>query len=164
MVSYSQELILPDNLKQYYKLYEEINGSSSFRALETDPIELSKKLEKYDSLFKIKDIDFSRDYRDYAYILAKLGNYEKALEYYELCFKHNSIDAKGFEHCKKYFEKDTLLFNQKKEEFYLKYPPKLYNEKELEQLFVLVKDKPIELGVILAAFYGLRRSEAVGLK
>ena len=39
-----------------------------------------------------------------------------------------------------------------------------YNEKELEQLFELVKGKPIELGVILAAFYGLRRSEAIGLK
>ncbi len=40
----------------------------------------------------------------------------------------------------------------------------IYNEKELETLFELVKGKPIELGVILAAFYGLRRSEAVGLK
>ena len=40
----------------------------------------------------------------------------------------------------------------------------IYNDKELEELFALVKGKPIELGVILAAFYGLRRSEAVGLK
>jgi integrase len=40
----------------------------------------------------------------------------------------------------------------------------IYNEKELEQLFELVKGKPIEFGVILAAFYGLRRSEAIGLK
>jgi integrase len=39
-----------------------------------------------------------------------------------------------------------------------------YNEQELEQLFELVRGKPIELGVILAAFYGLRRGEAVGLK
>lgn len=39
----------------------------------------------------------------------------------------------------------------------------LYNEKELERLFQIVKGDPIELGVILAAFYGLRRSEAVGL-
>jgi len=39
-----------------------------------------------------------------------------------------------------------------------------YNEKELEQLFGLVKGRTIELGVILAAFYGLRRSEALGLK
>ena len=40
----------------------------------------------------------------------------------------------------------------------------IYNGKELEQLFELTKGKPIELGVILAAFYGLRRSEAIGLK
>ncbi len=39
-----------------------------------------------------------------------------------------------------------------------------YNEKELVHLFEVVKGDPIELGVILAAFYGLRRSEAVGLK
>ncbi len=40
----------------------------------------------------------------------------------------------------------------------------IYNEQELEELFNVVKGKPIELGVILAAFYGLRRSEVVGLK
>ena len=39
-----------------------------------------------------------------------------------------------------------------------------YNEHELEQLFEVSKGDPIELGVILAAFYGLRRSEVVGLK
>lgn len=45
-----------------------------------------------------------------------------------------------------------------------KFSGSIYNEKELEQLFAAVKDDPIELGVILAAFYGLRRSEVVGLK
>lgn len=40
----------------------------------------------------------------------------------------------------------------------------IYNAKELEQLFEVVKGDIIELGVILAAFYGLRRSEVVGLK
>ena len=39
-----------------------------------------------------------------------------------------------------------------------------YNDKELEQLFEAVKGDPMELPVILAAFYGLRRSEVVGLK
>ena len=34
----------------------------------------------------------------------------------------------------------------------------------LETLFAAVKGKPIELAVILGAFYGLRRSEAVGLR
>ena len=40
----------------------------------------------------------------------------------------------------------------------------IYNEEELEKLFEVVRGDPIELGVILAAFYGLRRSEIVGLK
>ena len=39
-----------------------------------------------------------------------------------------------------------------------------YNAKELTVLFDAVKGDPIELGVILAAFYGLRRSEVVGLR
>lgn len=40
----------------------------------------------------------------------------------------------------------------------------IYNDKELGQLFEITKGDPIELGVILAAFYGLRRSEVVGLR
>lgn len=39
-----------------------------------------------------------------------------------------------------------------------------YNGEELEVLFQKVKGTNLELGVILAAFYGLRRSEACGLK
>ncbi len=45
-----------------------------------------------------------------------------------------------------------------------KFVGSIYNAKELEVLFEKVKGDPIELGVILAAFYGLRRSEAVGLQ
>ena len=39
-----------------------------------------------------------------------------------------------------------------------------YNEKELGALFNLVKGTSLELGVFLAAYYGLRRSEVVGLR
>ncbi|MBR5391155.1 MAG: site-specific integrase [Clostridia bacterium] len=39
-----------------------------------------------------------------------------------------------------------------------------YNGEELEKLFAAVKGTDLELGVILAAFYGLRRSEVVGLR
>ncbi len=45
-----------------------------------------------------------------------------------------------------------------------KYTASIYNAKELETLFAVVKGKKIELAVILGAFYGLRRSEVVGLK
>ncbi|MBQ4036816.1 MAG: site-specific integrase [Clostridia bacterium] len=40
----------------------------------------------------------------------------------------------------------------------------IYKGKELEKLFEVVRGDPIELAVILGAFYGLRRSEVVGLK
>jgi len=39
-----------------------------------------------------------------------------------------------------------------------------YDSQELNQLFGAVKDDPVELAVLLAAFYGLRRGEIVGLK
>ena len=39
-----------------------------------------------------------------------------------------------------------------------------YNKAELEVLFEKVKGDPIEFGVVMAAFYGLRREEVVGLK
>lgn len=45
-----------------------------------------------------------------------------------------------------------------------KFVGSIYNAEELGQLFEVVKGDPIELGVILAAFYGLRRSEVVGLR
>lgn len=40
----------------------------------------------------------------------------------------------------------------------------VYNEKELSTLFEVFKGDPLELAVILGSFYGLRRSEIVGLK
>ena len=45
-----------------------------------------------------------------------------------------------------------------------KYTAATCNDKELETLFAVVKGKKIKLAVILGAFYGLRRSEVVGLK
>ncbi|SFF57501.1 Site-specific recombinase XerD [Clostridium cadaveris] len=45
-----------------------------------------------------------------------------------------------------------------------KYVASYYNTKELNKLFKVSKGDPMELAIILAAFYGLRRSEIVGLK
>lgn len=53
-----------------------------------------------------------------------------------------------------------LIERPKKE----KYVGTVYDAEELEILFGIVKEKRIELAVILGAFYGLRRSEVVGLK
>lgn len=40
----------------------------------------------------------------------------------------------------------------------------IYNQRELQQLFLVAKDDPLELPILAAAFYGLRRSEVIGLK
>jgi integrase len=45
-----------------------------------------------------------------------------------------------------------------------KFVGSIYSSAELDILFKIVKGKIIELAVILGAFYGLRRSEVVGLK
>jgi integrase len=48
-----------------------------------------------------------------------------------------------------------------KKEMYL---ASFYDSNELNELFVAVKSTKLELPVLLSAFYGLRRSEAIGLK
>lgn len=45
-----------------------------------------------------------------------------------------------------------------------KFGGSFYDSEEINKLFEVVEDSKIELAVILAAFYGLRRSEVVGLK
>jgi integrase len=46
----------------------------------------------------------------------------------------------------------------------VKFVGAIYNKSELETLFKAAKNDAIEFAVILGAFYGLRRSEVVGLK
>ena len=45
-----------------------------------------------------------------------------------------------------------------------KFKSEIYSGEELEQLFKVIQGDLSEFGVIMAAFYGLRRSEIVGLK
>ena len=45
-----------------------------------------------------------------------------------------------------------------------KYVGTYYNAAQLDQMFKIFKGDPAEFGFITAAFYGLRRSEIVGLK
>ena len=75
------------------------------------------------------------------------ANIRKALQY---AFKLGLIDSNPADRIER----------PKKEKFVGSF----YEEDELNHLFEVVRGDPIELGVILGAFYGLRRSEAVGLK
>ena len=80
-------------------------------------------------------------------VIHRHANIRKALQY---AFKLGLIDSNPADRIER----------PKKERFV----GSVYEEDELNRLFEIVKGDPIELGVILGAFYGLRRSEAVGLK
>ena len=80
-------------------------------------------------------------------VIHRHANIRKALQY---AYKTGLIDSNPA---------DRIQRPKKK-----RYVADVYNARELEELFEAVKGHTLELGVILAAFYGMRRSEAVGLK
>ena len=96
-------------------------------------------------------------------------------DYYTYEMKHNGVSANTVKHCHanihralKYAFKTGLIdvnpadrVDIPKRDVFETEP---YTEKEITQLFEAVKDTPLELIVILTAFYGLRREEVLGLK
>ena len=68
----------------------------------------------------------------------------------------------------KYAVRMDLLMSNPAEKVVLpriqKYVASYYNERELTILFERVRGTLLELGVFLASYYGLRRSEIIGLK
>jgi len=75
------------------------------------------------------------------------ANLHKALKY---AVKHDLIDASPMEKVER--PKST------------KFVGSFYSVTELEQLFQVVRGDPVEFPVLMAAFYGLRRSEIMGLR
>ena len=80
-------------------------------------------------------------------VIHRHANIHKALQY---AFKVGMID----------YNPADRIERPKKEPF----ETEPYNAKELTELFEKVKGTNLELGVLLSAFYGLRREEAIGLK
>ena len=80
-------------------------------------------------------------------VIHRHANIRKALDY---AYKTGMIDSNPADRVQR----------PKKEKFV----SEPYNMEELHQLLEKAKGTSVELGIVLAAFYGLRRSEAVGLK
>jgi tetratricopeptide (TPR) repeat protein len=133
-IAYSQEIILSENVKQYYKLKEELN-EAYLNTNSNSEDALLEALNKYEYLFNVSDKDESNHFWSYANLVAKSGNLQKAIAYFEKAIKHKQKFAQDFDvpRIKRYFEKDTLLYNQKLKEFYE--IPAIYTAKELKLLF-----------------------------
>lgn len=95
--------------------------------------------------------------------------------FYEYCFNELKIKGNTVQHfhanihkAMKYAVKHDLIVANPmdKVERPKSYPFKgsFYSSSELEELFEAVKGDPIEFPVLMAAFYGLRRSEILGLR
>jgi tetratricopeptide (TPR) repeat protein len=130
---YPQEIILSEEVKQYYKLIEETNELIE-KINNNEEGAIQKSLEKYEEIFKMSTKDNSIHFWSYANRLASLGNLQKAVIYFEKAIKHKHKTADDFNSSwvKKYFEKDTSLYNQKLKEFYK--IPITYSARELELL------------------------------
>ena len=92
---------------------------------------------------------------------------------YELRVRNVSANTVRHRHANignalKYAVRMDLLMSNPAEKVVLpriqKYVASYYNERELTVLFERVRGTPLELGVFLASYYGLRRSEIIGLK
>lgn len=96
-------------------------------------------------------------------------------DYYTYEFRERNVSANTVRHrhanignALKYAVRMDLLMSNPAEKVVLpriqKYVASYYNERELTVLFERVRGTPLELGVFLASYYGLRRSEIIGLK
>ncbi len=96
-------------------------------------------------------------------------------DYYTYELRERNVSANTVRHrhanignALKYAVRMDLLMSNPAEKVVLpriqKYVASYYNERELTVLFERVRGTPLELGVFLASYYGLRRSEIIGLK
>jgi len=133
LISYSQEIILSDTILQIYKLREEAN--EYYIRARNDKSAVFKAIEKYDFLFTFSNVDESVRYVDYADLLAQSGDLYKAMIYYDWAFELKRMTARefGISFRKKYFEEDTLLYNNKFKEFNSQMDT-YYTARELELL------------------------------
>ncbi len=78
--------------------------------------------------------------------------------------KHHAIVRTALQYAvKNNFIKENvadIVDKPKREKFYGDF----YNKDELSQLFGIIKNSPIEVPVMIACYYGLRRSEILGLR
>ena len=95
--------------------------------------------------------------------------------FYEYCFNELKVKGSTVQHfhanihkALKYAVKHDLISANPMEKVERpkshKFVGAFYSVEELEQLFQIIKGDPVEFPVLMAAFYGLRRSEIMGLR
>jgi len=147
ILSYSQEIILSENVIHFFKLKEDAD-QAIFKVVpfKADKNTIREAIDKCEILFKFSENSIINKSLNYADLLAEYGDLEKAIQYYEIAFNHQKMTAEefGYPRREKYFEKDTLLYKLKKKEFDER-AVNYYSKRELELLIevkeMLAKDQ-----------------------
>lgn len=130
--TYSQEVILSDSVKQFYKLCKVITEITTNPKNYTD-----EQIDKaFGNLFKTKLVPghpYNDCYLGYADILAKRGDYNKAIAYYDTAYYAKKLTPANFalRWRKELFNKDTVLYFQKLQEYQDNFG-KIYSYRELQ--------------------------------
>jgi tetratricopeptide (TPR) repeat protein len=119
MLSYSQEIVLSEQVKEYYRKVGIANDY--FGKIYHNPDLLGAAIKSYEEVFAINvpESVYAVHYRNYADLLAQSGEYDKAVQFYDKAFELKKMKAKefGYGYRKGYFGKDTLLHNKKLQEY-----------------------------------------------
>ena len=113
----------------------------------------------------MQNFDFTRNgglqIQDNNYTQEMFADYPDAVDVYRLQSMLGNIGRQtAYELVRKGTIKAIKVGRPQQEQFIADY----YNQEELNNLFKVVKDTPLELIVYLTAFYGLRRSEVLGIR
>ena len=118
MLSYAQEIVLSEQVKEYHRKFEQANDY--FRKVYHNPDLLETAIKSYEELYimEIPEESLSGTYLFYADLLAQHGDYDKAIIYYDKAFYFKRMKAKefGYGYRKGYFS-DTLLHKKKLQEY-----------------------------------------------
>lgn len=145
-----------DFLNEWLKIVKKTIEPSTYNSYEQI---VNDRITKYFTKNKIKLVDIQAiDTQEYYNTLFNDGLSANSV------IHHHAIIRKALDYA---YKMDIIPNNPadkvqrpKKEQ----YIGGFYNENELNELFEKSKDDPMELMILMTAFYGLRRSEVLGLK
>lgn len=126
--AHSQEVVVPDSVKSYYKLLQQLEGAYNSDA---DITVIESIYGRIFSSTMVPEWVIANQYEGYALLLAKKGFLKKSVEYYDKAFYSKMMLPGMFTRTKDLFEKDTALFQSKVREYESNFG-KLYSYQEIQ--------------------------------
>ena len=124
---------------------------------ENSEVKTKKRKQKEQHIYIVEEITSELIDKFFTYLSIDCNLKNTSIKHYrnQISVAFEQLDKKNI------MPKPTKGIETLKQETFM---PETYNMQELNQLLKIIKNDVIEIPVLLATYYGLRRSEAVGLK